>query len=400
MESFSYIALEPSGKRKSGVLEAPSKEAAVAQLSADGTFLLEINQEEKRSSSSFMSRKASKNDIALFTRRMADLADAGLQLDRVLQVVAEQSESKQLEEIALRALEEVRGGKPVSEALAQYPKVFPQVFTQTLRAGEASGQFAEVATRLADFQEMEVARRSQITSALIYPGVLTVTAFSIVTFLITFVIPKLSAVFKNLGADLPITTQILLKGSDFVSQNGLMILVGAIIAFFVYKAWVATDAGARTRDAILLKLPVGGPVVRKATISRFSRVLGTLVFGGVPILEAISIAGMSSGNRVYIDSAKQVADDVREGKPIAQALRDATAFPPVLTHMVAIGEETGDLPKMLSRVADSMDFEVDTGLRRLTALAEPVIVLVMGGFVGFVVLSVLLPIFQAQEMVK
>ena len=400
MQSYSYVALEPSGKKKSGVLEAASKEAAVAQLSSSGQFLLEISEEEKRSSSTLFAKKASRNDVALFTRRMADLADAGLQLDRVLQVVAEQSESHQLEEIALAALEEVRGGSPVSEALAKYPKVFPQVFTQTLRAGEASGQFSEVATRLADFQEMEVARRSQITSALIYPGVLSFTAFSIVTFLVTFVIPKLSAVFKNLGADLPISTQILLKGSDFVSQNGIPILIGAVIAYFAYKAWVATPGGARTRDAILLRLPVGGPVVRKATISRFARVLGTLVFGGVPILEAISIAGKSSGNRVFIESAEKVAEDVREGKPIAQAMRDAADFPPVLTHMVAIGEETGDLPKMLSRVADSMDFEVDTGLRRLTALAEPVIVLFMGGFVGFVVLSVLLPIFQAQEMVK
>lgn len=400
MQSFSYVALEPSGKRKSGVLEAASREAAVAQISSDGTFLLEINEEEKRSSAAIFSKKASKNDIALFTRRMADLSDAGLQLDRVLQVVAEQSESQQLEEIALAALEEVRGGSPVSEALSKYPKVFPQVFTQTLRAGEASGQFSEVATRLADFQEMEVARRSQITSALIYPGVLTVTAFSIVTFLVTFVIPKLSAVFKNLGADLPISTQILLKGSDFISTNGIAIAIGLVVAYFAYKAYVRTDAGARMRDQMLLRLPVGGPVVRKATISRFARVLGTLVFGGVPILEAISIAGKSSGNRVFIESAEKVAEDVREGKAIAQAMRDAAGFPPVLTHMVAIGEETGDLPKMLSRVADSMDFEVDTGLRRLTALAEPVIVLVMGGFVGFVVLSVLLPIFQAQEMVK
>lgn len=400
MQSFSYVALEPSGKRKSGVLEAASREAAVAQISSDGTFLLEINEEEKRSSAAIFSKKASKNDIALFTRRMADLSDAGLQLDRVLQVVAEQSESQQLEEIALAALEEVRGGSPVSEALSKYPKVFPQVFTQTLRAGEASGQFSEVATRLADFQEMEVARRSQITSALIYPGVLTVTAFSIVTFLVTFVIPKLSAVFKNLGADLPISTQILLKGSDFISTNGIAIAIGLVVAYFAYKAYVRTDAGARMRDQMLLRLPVGGPVVRKATISRFARVLGTLVFGGVPILEAISIAGKSSGNRVFIESAEKVAEDVREGKAIAQAMRDAAGFPPVLTHMVAIGEETGDLPKMLSRVADSMDFEVDTGLRRLTALAEPVIVLIMGGFVGFVVLSVLLPIFQAQEMVK
>jgi type IV pilus assembly protein PilC len=154
------------------------------------------------------------------------------------------------------------------------------------------------------------------------------------------------------------------------------------------------------RDTFLLRAPLIGPIVRKATVSRFSRVLGTLIFGGVPILQALELAGLATGNRLFMKSARQVEDEVREGRAINEAMRDTGAFPPVLTHMVAIGEETGDVPKMLSRVADSMDFEVDNGMRRLTSMVEPVIVLAMGGFVGFVVLSVLLPIFQAQDLVQ
>jgi type IV pilus assembly protein PilC len=321
-------------------------------------------------------------------------------LDRVLQVISEQSESALLAEVAQQALTEVRKGLPVSEALAMHPKLFPDVFSQTLRAGEASGQFSEVATRLADFQEKEVTRRSQIISALIYPGVLTFTAVSVVIFLITFVMPRLSGVFKDLGADLPASTQILLASTDFITNYWMWIL-GSIVALAVaYRGWVATDAGALARDRLFFKMPQVGPVIQKATVSRFARVLSTLVYGGVPILESLRLAGMASGNRLFQASSVVVQNEVREGRQIAESMRDTGAFPPVLTHMVAIGEETGDLPKMLNRVADSLDFEVDNGMRRLTSLVEPLIVVVMGTFVGFVVLSVLLPIFEAQNAVK
>jgi type IV pilus assembly protein PilC len=404
--TFRYTALDNTGARKTGVLEAESKDAAVAKLDAEGRFVLEIEEAkgQKNTTASALTmgsgRAPSKQDLALFTRRLADLSGAGLPLDRVLQVVAEQSENKMLCTIAEQSLDDVRGGVPVSQALAKHPKHFNAVFTQTLRAGEASGQFPEVASRLADFQEKEVARRSQITSALVYPAILAFTAVFVVLFLLLFVVPKLSSVFKELGNDLPITTKMLLASTDFITKNWILVL-GILIGTAVgLKVWLATPGGAYLRDQFLLKAPLIGPVVTKATISRFARVLGTLVYGGVPILEALDIAGLSAGNLVFHKSAKIVGDEVRAGRAIAEAMRDTQAFPPVLTHMVAIGEETGDLPQMLNRVSNSLDFEVDTGMRRLVSLVEPVIVLSMGTFVGFVVLSVLLPIFQAQEVVK
>ncbi len=289
---------------------------------------------------------------------------------------------------------------PVSQALSKHPKFFNEVFTQTLRAGEASGQFPEVAGRLADFQEKEVARRSQISGALVYPAILASTAVFVVLFLLLFVVPRLSGVFKSLGNDLPLTTKMLLASTDFITQNWILVLVVLIGGSLLVKGWLATANGAYLRDKFMLKAPLIGPVVMKATISRFARVLGTLVYGGVPILEALDIAGLSAGNRVFQLSAKEVSEEVRNGRPIAEAMQDTGTFPPVLTHMVAIGEETGDLPRMLGRVSDSLDFEVDTGMRRLVSMVEPVIGLTMGTFVGFVVLSVLLPIFQAQETIK
>lgn len=402
LTTYSYVAVEPSGRKRSGFVEAADREAAMAKLTAEGTFPLEIKEQKRSDADQPKKGRVTRQDLALFTRRLADLSGAGLPLDRAVQVVAEQSESAYLAHVSEQALVDVRGGLPVSQALAKYPKLFPQVYTQTLAAGEASGQFAEVAGRLADFQENEVARRSQITSALIYPAILLFTAVSVVVFLLMFVVPRLAGVFKDLqtAGELPATTRLLLATTDFLTTNWLLILgviVGSIIFF---RAWTATEAGAYGRDSLVLRSPLLGKVISKAVISRYARVLGTLVYGGVPILEAIKLSGLASGNRVFEKTSNQVEQDVREGRPIAEAMRDAGAFPPVLTHMVAIGEETGDLPKMLGRVSDSLDFEVDTGLRRLTALVEPIIVLSMGAFVGFVVLSILLPIYQAQNLVK
>ncbi|AIE87565.1 type II secretion system F family protein [Fimbriimonas ginsengisoli] len=408
MTTFSYVALEPSGQKKTGFVDASSREAAIQTVSATGRFVLDIKEEGTRTKTTSAAKhevakrkgKVSRGDLALFTRRLADLSEAGLPLDRVLQVVSEQSESITLTEVAENALDEVRGGKPVSDALAAYPKLFPSVFTQTLKAGEASGQFPDVTSRLANFQENEVARRSQITSALVYPGILASTAVFVVVFLLTFVVPRLSGVFKGLGNDLPASTKLLLAMTAFITQQWYFIIGGIVAAVVLYKAWAGTESGRYQRDALIMRMPAVGPVIRKATVSRFSRVLATLVFGGVPILQALNIAGLASGNRVFQRSAEEVEAEVREGVSIAQAMRDAGAFPPVLTHMVAIGEETGDLPKMLNRVSDSLDFEVDNGMRRLTAMVEPIIVLTMGVFVGFVVLSVLLPIYAAGDTVK
>jgi type II secretory pathway component PulF len=406
--TFAYTALDPAGKKRTGFVDALNKDAAVAAITADGRFVVQITEHAVQKGTSTHQKgqvpkrggKVSRSDLALFSRRLSDLALAGLPLDRVLQIVAEQSESQQLADVCEQALNEVRGGKPVSESLAMHPKMFNQVFCQTLRAGEASGQFGEVAGRLADFQESEVARRSTIVSALIYPCILATTAVGVVVFLLTFVIPKLSGIFKDLGNDLPGSTKLLLATTGFINQNYMFIIGGIIAAIVGYKAWAATEGGALSRDKMFLTMPVVGPVVNKATVSRFSRVLGTLLYGGVPILEALELSGLAAGNRLFRRSADQVMNDVREGRPIAEAMRDAGAFPPVLTHMVAIGEETGDLPKMLGRVSDSLDFEVDNGMRRLTAMVEPIIVLCMGAFVGFVVLSVLLPIFAANNLVK
>ena len=406
MTTFAYTAMDPSGRKKSGFVDAPDKRTAIAAVTAEGRYVLEIKEESRRSLRSSESKeenrkgRTTKADVALFARRLGDLSGAGLPLDRVLRILGEQTESAQLARIAEDSLEEVKKGLPVSQALEKYPKFFPPMFTQTLRAGEASGQFPESATRLADLMENEVARRSLVVSAMIYPAVLTATAVFVVVFLLTFVVPRLSGVFAGLGDDLPAPTKALLSITGFLTQYWIEIVVGLVVAVVGLRFWLLTPAGLEAKDRAALKVPGIGKIVGKATVSRYARVLGTLVHGGVPILDALNLAGLAAGNTVFVKRNAVVEQDVREGKTIAGALRDAGEFPPVLTHMVAIGEETGDLPKMLTRVSDSLDFEVEQGLRRLTALVEPVIVLTMGAFVAFVVLSVLLPIFGAQDLIK
>ena len=400
MATFSYTILEPSGKKVQGFFDAASEEAARASLSTDGRYLLEIKSQTSKQtfgSEHTQEKKAkgnpSKSDLALFTRRLADLAEAGLPLDRVLQVVSEQTENEILTNISIEVLDEVKAGSPVSAALAKHPKFFPEVFTST-------GQFGEVAQRLADFQEKEVVRRGKVVSALTYPAILTFVAIAVIIGLLTFVVPALSGTFKELGTNLPISTVILLAVTDFLTKQWY-IAVGILVALIVgYRIWIATENGLVTRDALLLKLPIIGKIALRSTVSRFARVLGTLIYGGVPILDALDLAGLAAGNRLFRQSARTVEADVREGRPIAEAMRDTGVFPPVLTHMVAVGEETGDLPKMLARVADSLDFEVDTALTRVTSLVEPIILVVMGVFVGFIVLSIALPIFEAQNLVK
>ncbi len=405
MTTFAYTALDASGRKKTGFIDAQDQKAAISMVTSEGRHVVEIKEEKRKRSEHHSAvedrrNRTTKADIALFTRRLGDLSSAGLPLDKVLRILGEQSESAQLANIAEQALEDVKRGLPVSQALAKYPKFFPEMYTQTLRAGEASGQFPESATRLADLQESEVTRRSQIVSAMIYPGVLTFTAVFVVIFMLTFVVPRLSGVFADLGDTLPLPTKILLGLTNFLTGNWIAIIVVLVLAIVGLRYWLGTQHGKEAKDLFILRVPTLGKVVKKAIVSRYSRILGTLIQGGVPILEALDLAGLASDNAVFIKRNERVKSEVREGATIAGALRDAGEFPPVLTHMVAIGEETGDLPKMLSRVSDSLDFEVEQGLRRLTATIEPVIVLTMGVFVAFIVLSVILPIFQAQEIIK
>lgn len=399
---FRYTACEESGRKIQGVLEAPDRAAAVATLSHRGVHILDVREQKNGAAAktSAGSRKVTRSDLALFTRRLADLSAAGLPLDRAVSLAGEQSDSARLRTVCHEAVNDVHSGLPVSEALAKHGDLFPTMYTMTLRAGEASGQFPEVATKLAELQQLEVRRRSEITGALLYPSILVCASVCVVGFMEFFVVPKLAPVFDSLGSELPASTAVLLGVSSAVVDHWLPILIIAALAVFGYRTWSRSAAAKNFRDRVALKIPLIGGIIEKAVISRYARVLGTLLYGGVPILESLKIAGAATGNKLFEQSSTAVQGDVRDGKRLADAMTETGAFSNVLVQMVAVGEETGDLPRMLGRVSETLDFEVDQSMSKLTTLMEPIIVMTAGLFIGFIVLSILLPIYQAQDLIK
>lgn len=425
MPEFTYEALDRSGKTATGTVTARDSSDAAVKVRALGVFPTRISTGSKahtngrngvasnghaavravapaaeKAAGPGRGKKVTRLHVLLFTREMADLLDAGLPMDRAFSVLIEQTDSEALRTMLAAMQGDIRAGQPLSEALTKFPREFPELYVNMVRAGEVSGQLASVMERLAAFLEKEAVRRSQIMAALTYPMVLISVAVLAVTFLLTWVIPKLSGVFKEMGAVLPLPTRILLGMAGFLTHWWWAILLAIVGGFFGFRAWVNTDAGRRAFDGFRLRAPMLGALTQKIVAARLVRTLGTLLGGGVPILDAMDISSAAVGNRVATEAVIAARGSVRQGETLHQAMEQAGNFLPVVRHMTAVGEETGRLPHMLLRTADTLDFEVDSAMRRLTSLVEPLVVLLMGGFVAFVVMSILLPIFQANTIVK
>ncbi len=408
MPDFAYQARDAAGTSQAGTITAKDTTEAAVKVRALGLFPTQIstaNGKEKPAKPAAPAgqaggQKIKRIQILLFTREMADMLDAGMPIDRAFSVLVEQLDSDSMRVMMQAMQADIRAGQPFSEALRKYPRLFPSLYVNMIRAGEVSGQLSDVMERLSDFMEKEQVRRSQIMAALTYPAVLLGVATLAITFLLTFVVPKLSGIFHDMGNALPIPTRILLAASGFISQYWLGIIAVLAIGGFALRTWAITDVGRDTIDRLKLAMPLFGTVAQKIVAARLARTLGTLLAGGVPILESLDISADALGNAISSEALVQVRNGVRQGEMLHEAMEKTAAFLPVVLHMTAVGEETGRLPNMLIRTADTLDFEVDNTMRRLTSLVEPLVVLLMGGFIGFVVLSILLPIFEANNLVK
>lgn len=420
MPEFQYVALDRSGKEVTGVVTSRDRNDAAARVRGLGYYPVDLSSLGARRPEAKQDRRAARApraeaggetpvagvkrptriQILLFTRELADLIDAGLPIDRALSVLLEQTDSPGMQVMLSGVQGDVRAGQSLSDALRKFPNEFPPLYANMIHAGEVAGQLPEVMSRLADFLEKEQVRRSQVVAALTYPAVLITVAVLAVTFLLTFVIPRLEAVFSDLGAALPAPTLVLLGLSGFVAHQWWVIALVIVGVFVGFRAWLRTAVGRRAFDRLRLALPIAGPLARKMAMARFSRTLGTLLAGGVPILDSLDISATAVGNSVAAAAVAEIRDKVRQGETLSSGMKDDAVFVPLVVHMSAVGEETGRLAQMLTRTADTLDFEVDNAMRRLTSLVEPLVVLLMGGFVGFVVLSILLPIFQANTIVK
>jgi len=410
MPAYEYTGLNAKGKNTKGVLSADTVGALKAALRREGVYLTSVKEASANGTPSASAGGSREVDLSRFldrvspkmvaqtTRLLGTLLGSGVTLPESLRALTEQVESQRFKGILSSISEKVNQGSALGDAMAEYPKVFPQLYTNMIRAGEASGALETVLFRLAEFMEKELEIRSKVNSAMFYPVLLAFLGVVLVIVLMVAIVPKLTNMFDSMAAELPWNTKLLIWMSDTMSSYWYLLLLGTIFSVWAFRKWRATEAGRKTGDAIILKIPVMGDLVRKVAISRFSRTLETLLASGVQLLEALDIVRTLLGNVVLEEVVADARDNIREGEGIAPALKRSGHFPPLVTHMIGVGERSGQLEQMLGDVADAYDRETNTTIARFTAMLEPLMIVVMGVGVGFVVFSIMRPIMMLTEM--
>jgi type IV pilus assembly protein PilC len=406
MATYQYVAKDSLGKVITGTSEAENEQILVRRLREKGYWVQKVNpartaakpQARQQASAGFSAGfgRVSGRDLAVFCRQFATMIDAGVSLVRCLAVLEEQSGSARLRGIIREIQAAVESGETLSRALSRWPKIFNNLFVGLVRAGEVGGVLDETLNRLATFMEENERLRRKVKSAMTYPVLVLIFAIAVVIGMVTFVLPQFVAVFKDLGiTDLPRPTEILIQISNFITTRWYMMIGGVLLAFVAVGQYISTRIGRRHWDWVKLKIPVFGKLNHKIAIARFSRTLSTLLASGVPILQALETVAGSVDNEIMSDAIMASRAAIREGEQIGDPLQRSGMFPPMVVQMVAIGEETGSLDQMLSKIADFYETEVDATLAGLTAALEPILIVSLGFVVGFIVISMFMPLMHA-----
>jgi general secretion pathway protein F len=404
MGAFEYTAVDPTGRERKGVLEGDTARQ-VRQLLRDQNLLpvnvQEVSQNEsKRDQGRFNFRRgASAADLAMMTRQLATLVRSGLPLEEALLAVSEQTEKPRIRSILMGVRAKVMEGHQLADGLADFPAVFPELYRATVSAGEQSGHLDTVLERLSDYTEAREQLRSKTINAMLYPLMLFIVCISIVFLLLTFVVPKIVVQFENSKAELPLLTRGLIAISDFVRDYGWIVLILMFLAGYAFKRWLREPAARRRFHTFMLRVPLVGRVVRGTNTARFARTFSTLTSSAVPVLEALRIAGEVVTNLPMRDAVEAAAARVREGAPIGKSLGAPKIFPPMMIHLIASGETSGDLEQMLDRAATNQEREMDSILGAVVGLLGPLMIVIMAGFVLLIVLAMLLPIFRLNEII-
>ncbi|PYM36952.1 MAG: pilus assembly protein PilC [Candidatus Rokuibacteriota bacterium] len=384
-----------------GEVEAPDRNAAVAILRGKGVLTTAIKEKPAAAAKERkIGGKVKDREMAIFTRQFSTMIDAGLPLVQCLNILAEQSESKNLRDVTTRIARDVEAGSSLADAFGKHPRTFDDLFTNMIEVGESGGILDVVLQRLSVYIEKAAALRRKVKAAMIYPLTIVSVALIVVIFMLTFVIPTFASMFKNLGADLPLPTKIVLWLSNFVQSYILLILAALAAGIYALRRYYKTEAGQMMIDALLLRLPVFGVLIRKVAVARFTRTLGTLISSGVPILEGLRITARTAGNKVVEKAVLTTRAVVTAGGTITEPLKTSTVFPPMVIQMINVGEQTGALDAMLGKIADFYDDEVDTAVGALTALLEPLMIVFLGVVIGGLVVAMYLPIFRLVTLVK
>jgi general secretion pathway protein F len=399
--TFRYTGISRTGVSQKGTLEADNAILARRKLHAEGVLTITLKERApERRRGGFPSLLRRSDFLPLMTRQLATLLGAGVPLVGALQSVATQVDDPESRQVLVDLLESVREGAPLARATEAHPRTFPNLYASMVRAGEESGTLPLSLSRLADHLEEQARTRNRVRSALTYPLLMAVVAALVVVFLLTFVVPKIVGIFSHLGHALPLPTRILIGITDILAASWwalLLLTAGAVLAT---RRYLATARGRKTLDALLLRLPLVGRLEHLSALSRFARTLSTLISGGIPVDRALRIVAPVVGNVVISEQISASADRVVEGATLSESLRPHPEIPPTLVQMVAVGEESGALGDLLYRAADAMDEETNARLSRLLSLLEPLIILVMGTVVAFIVISVLLPLLDISQIVQ
>ena len=399
--TFRYSVRDRAGKVTNGRIEGDSREAVAARLRQSG-IVLELTEDRFAQLNKIKFGTSVKTkDVTIFARQFATMINAGLSLTKCLSILGAQSDSKEFREIITQLGRDVEAGQSLSEAMVKHTKVFPPIFVNMVRAGETGGVLDEVLVRVADLFEQEASLRARVKSAMTYPIAMGALVLLVLVAMMVFVVPTFEKMFADMGSKLPLPTQILVSISNVVSGwPGLIILAVVVLGAIAFKQWIATESGRLIWDGMKLRIPIVKMLVRKTAIARFTRTFGTLVAAGVPILSALDIVAETSGNEVVSRAIKKARSAVKEGETIAKPLGESPVFPSMVVQMIAVGEETGALDQMLSKVADFYDEEVSTAVDSLTSLIEPLMMATLGGVVGMIVVALYMPMFQVVAIIK
>jgi general secretion pathway protein F len=392
---YSYTASTLDGTVIEGVVEASDEKIAIEQIQNTGVIPLRITTPKTGLKKTF-AFKSARGDLLTFTTELSALTGAGLPLDRSLNILSTISEGKEMKEVIMSVLKLIRGGSAFSDALAKYPRVFPKLYVSMVRAGETGGVLDIVLEKLNEFLETAKELRNNIVSAMIYPSILAIVGMISLVFLLTFVIPQFSVIFKDIGGALPFSTQIILSFSSGLRAYWLIVLSVIVILFFSLRAYWKTEKGTYKWDEIKLKLL--GDLVRKLETARFCRTLGTLIKSGVPFLQALNNSKDVIGNRIIADSIDAVTRNVREGKGVAGPLIEANVFPVLALSMIKVGEETGQLDTMLLKVASTYEKSLKEVVKRFTSLFGSIVILIMALFIGLVIASMFIAMYGILDL--
>lgn len=401
MPVFAFSGRTRTGQVVNGEMEAPSREAVVAQLRRQQVMATSVKAKAKDIEIKVpgFGGKVGDRDLAVVTRQLATMIDAGLPLVQCLDILSQQQENKALKKTLHDIRMDVEGGSTFSAALRKHPKVFGALYTNMVEAGEAGGILDTILNRLAAYIEKAMTLKKRIKTAMFYPGTIVSVAIVVVIFLLIYVIPTFKQLFEGFGATLPLPTVIVLELSRFV-RNYLLFMVGGFIGLVVLlRLYYRTEGGKRTIDGLMLRLPIVGPLIRKVAVAKFTRTLGTLVSSGVAILEGLDITARTAGNKVVEDAILKSRTTIAQGKTISEPLHASGVFPPMVVQMIAVGEQTGALDRMLNKIADFYDEEVDASVAALTSMLEPLLVIFLGVIIGGVVIAMYLPIFKLISVV-